>query len=106
MKRILVISPSGEVYDHDNVRWYNHANVQANIDHYHNIGDAFVFDSSLKLLNFSKLEPLKIRTPTDADIDEAMRIAQQFLRRHWQRRPVLMRGAALGAGFLWLLWNR
>lgn len=69
MKRILVISPSGEVYDHDNVRWYNHANVQANIDHYHNIGDAFVFDSSLKLLNFSKLEPLKIRTPTDADID-------------------------------------
>ena len=23
--------------------------------------------------------------------------AQQFLRRHWQRRPVLMRGAALGA---------
>lgn len=69
MKRILVISPSGEVYDHDNVRWYNHANVQANIDHYHNIGDAFVFDSSLKLLNFSNLEPLKIRTPTDADID-------------------------------------
>ncbi len=69
MKRILVISPSGEVYDHDNVRWYNHTNVQANIEHYHNIGDAFVFDSSLKLLNFSKLEPLKIRTPTDADID-------------------------------------
>jgi hypothetical protein len=69
VKRILVMSPSGEVYDHDNVRWYQHTNVQANIEHYHNIGDAFVFDSSLKLLNFSQLEPLKIRTPTDADID-------------------------------------
>lgn len=69
MKRILVISPSGEVYDHDNVRWYNHTDIQASIDHYHNIGDAFVYDSSLKLLNFTKLEPLKIRTPTDADID-------------------------------------
>ncbi len=69
MKKILVISPSGEVYDHDCVRWYNHTNIQANIDHYHNIGDAFVFDSSLKLLNYGQLEPLKIRTPTDADID-------------------------------------
>jgi hypothetical protein len=69
MKKILVISPSGEVYDHDCVRWYNHTNIQASIDHYHNIGDAFVFDSSLKLLNFDVLEPLKIRTPTDADID-------------------------------------
>jgi hypothetical protein len=27
---------------------------QSHIDHYHNIGDAFVFDSSLKLLNFEK----------------------------------------------------
>jgi hypothetical protein len=69
MKRILVISPSGEVYDHDCVCWYDHKNVQANLHHYHNIGDAFVFDSSLKLLNFSALEPLKIRQPTDADID-------------------------------------
>ncbi len=69
MKRVLVISPSGEVYDHDNVRWYNHTDVQGSIDHYHNIGDAFVFDSSLKLMRFGKLEPLKIRNPTDADID-------------------------------------
>lgn len=69
MKNILVMSPSGEVYDHDNVRWYNHSDVQGSLHHYHNIGDAFVFDSSLKLLEFNRLEPLKIRTPTDADID-------------------------------------
>jgi hypothetical protein len=69
MKRVLVISPSGEVYDHDNVRWYNHTDVQGSIEHYHNIGDAFVFDSSLKLMRFAKLEALKIRNPTDADID-------------------------------------
>lgn len=69
MKKILVISPSGEVYDHDCVRWYNHTDVQGSLEHYHNIGDAFVFDSSLKLLNYDRLEPLKIRTPTDADID-------------------------------------
>jgi hypothetical protein len=69
MKRILVISPSGEVYDHDNVRWYRHTDIQRSINHYHNIGDAFVFDSSLKLLNFNRLAPLNIREPTDAEID-------------------------------------
>jgi hypothetical protein len=69
MKRVLVMSPSGEVYDHDNVRWYNHTDVQRSLHHYHNIGDAFVFDSSLKLLQFSALKELKIRTPTDSDID-------------------------------------
>ncbi|HEX6979886.1 MAG TPA: polysaccharide pyruvyl transferase family protein, partial [Alphaproteobacteria bacterium] len=69
MARVLVMIPSGEVYDHDCVRWYNYANVQANLEHYHNIGDAFVFDSSLKLLNFETLDVLKIRSATQADID-------------------------------------
>ncbi|MPR10439.1 polysaccharide pyruvyl transferase family protein [Microvirga tunisiensis] len=69
MKRILVISPSGEVYDHDNVRWYNYRDVQKSLNHYHNIGDAFVFDSSLKLLNFDRLDALEIAKPDFKDID-------------------------------------
>lgn len=69
MARILVISPSGEVYDHDNVRWYKHSQLQSHINHYHNIGDAFVFDSSLKLLNFEKLEELPITSVDEAVID-------------------------------------
>ena len=69
MKSILVISPSGEVYDHDNVRWYNYRDIQRSISHYHNIGDAFVFDSSLKLLNYDKLDALEIAKPDFKDID-------------------------------------
>lgn len=46
MARALVMIPAGEVYDHDNVRWYRHTDVQGSINHYHNIGDAFVFESS------------------------------------------------------------
>lgn len=69
MTNILVMIPSGEVYDHDCVRWYNHTNVQANLDHYHNIGDAFVFDSSLKLLNFDRIDVLRIREVRQQDID-------------------------------------
>lgn len=69
MKRILVISPSGEVYNHDNVRWYRHKEIQRSINHYHNIGDAFVFDSSLKLLNYDKLDALEIANPDLSQID-------------------------------------
>lgn len=71
MARILVISPSGEVYDHDNVRWYDYANLAEHIDHYHNIGDAFVFDSSLKLLNFDQLDVLPIEQVDATAIDLA-----------------------------------
>jgi hypothetical protein len=69
VKRILVISPSGEVYNHDNVRWYRHKEIQRSINHYHNIGDAFVFDSSLKLLNYDKLDALEIANPDLTQID-------------------------------------
>ncbi len=69
MRNILVISPSGEVYNHDCVRWYSRSSFANNPDHYHNIGDAFVFDSSLKLLKFDQIEAVNIRDPSDADID-------------------------------------
>ncbi len=69
MAKILVMIPSGEVYDHDNVRWYNYKDIQRSIGHYHNIGDAFVYDSSLKLMNYDKLGVLPIASPKMEDID-------------------------------------
>ncbi len=69
MTKILVISPSGEVYDHDCVRWYSHLSFAKAPDHYHNIGDAFVYDSSLKLLNYKALDGINIRNPSDADVE-------------------------------------
>ncbi|MBT5050495.1 MAG: polysaccharide pyruvyl transferase family protein [Rhodospirillaceae bacterium] len=70
MTRILVMIPSGEVYDHDCVRWYQASDIQRSIDHYHNIGDAFVFDSSLKLLDFDHLGVIEIRECDPAKIDQ------------------------------------
>jgi hypothetical protein len=69
MTKILVISPSGEVYEHDCVRWYRRSSFAIAPDHYHNIGDAFVYDSSLKLLRYESLDGINIRNPSDADID-------------------------------------
>ena len=69
MTAVLVMIPAGEVYDHDCVRWYNHRNVQRSINHYHNIGDAFVHDSSLKLLNYQRMEVLGIENVVPEEID-------------------------------------
>jgi hypothetical protein len=60
---------SGEVYDHDQVRWYGCHNVQQHIRHYHNIGDAFVYDSSLKLLKYEGIKGVELVEPKQADID-------------------------------------
>lgn len=67
MPRILVISPSGLVYNRDCVRWYRE--TLSSLDHYHNIGDAFVFDSSLKLLDFEHLDDCDIRNVEQKNID-------------------------------------
>jgi hypothetical protein len=69
MARILVMIPAGEVYDHDSVRWYQAWDVQRSIEHYHNIGDAFVYDSSLKLLDFDEIAALEIRKLDARKID-------------------------------------
>jgi hypothetical protein len=69
MTKILAMFPSGEVHDRDCVRWYSDLGFATHPDHYHNIGDAFVYDSSLKLMRFEELRDLKISNPSDADID-------------------------------------
>ena len=69
MRKILVMIPAGEIYDHDCVRWYRGADAQEWIDHYHNIGDAFVHDSSMKLLDYDAISVLDIRTADPAEID-------------------------------------
>jgi hypothetical protein len=72
--RALVIYPAGEVYEHDKVRWYRMP-MEKLLAEYFNIGDMIVFDSTLKLLRYAHLEPMKIMSPTEADIE---RYASEF----------------------------
>lgn len=60
MRKILVLIPSGEIYHHDCVRAYNHDQVAVTLDRYYNLGDLFVFDSSLKLLQYDVIETMVI----------------------------------------------
>ena len=99
MTKILVISPSGEVYDHDCVRWYKELGFATHPDHYHNIGDAFVYDSSLKLLHFESIAGANIRDASDADIERYnSEFAFAFLRgsnylheeMDWENAPTIL----------------
>lgn len=69
MRKILVMIPAGEIYDHDCVRWYGSHDNHNDIESYHNIGDAFVHDSSLKLLDYDSVSVLDISDVNQADIN-------------------------------------
>ncbi|HVY19755.1 MAG TPA: polysaccharide pyruvyl transferase family protein [Bauldia sp.] len=56
--RIGVISPAGRVVNHDEVLTYAHGDPEKSIRQFMNIGDSFVYDSSLKILDFSELVPI------------------------------------------------
>ena len=71
MRKILVMIPAGEVYDHDCTRWYHWDDRQQTIAHYHNIGDSFVFDSSLKLLDYDHVQAVNIREVNEKLIAKA-----------------------------------
>lgn len=73
-KRGLVIYPAGEIHEHDRVRWYR-APFERVLGDYFNTGDMVVFDSTLKLLDYADVEPMKIMNPTEADIE---RYASEF----------------------------
>lgn len=91
-RRILVISPAGRTYEHDNVQWYDFPQSRISGE-YFNIGDMVVYDSTLKILNYSTMSDMKIRDPSPADIefyrtfDYIIVRASNFIHNHmnWER---------------------
>jgi len=53
LKPVAFAFPAGEIVGRDNVRWYGSEDPSSSLFHYHNIGDSFVYDSSLKIVNAS-----------------------------------------------------
>jgi Polysaccharide pyruvyl transferase len=50
-KPVAFVLPAGEVSGRDSVRWYGSEDPGKSLFHYHNIGDSFVYDSSLKIID-------------------------------------------------------
>ena len=66
--RALVISPSGRVHNHDCVKWYEQSQKQIE-ENYFNIGDMVVFDSTLKMLDFSEIRGMVISSPPRHEVE-------------------------------------
>jgi len=66
--RILVLSPAGVAYDHDKVQV--RPQPQESLEsRYFNIGDMVVYDSTLKLLDYEKVEGMEISDISDPLIE-------------------------------------
>lgn len=66
-KKVLVLIPAGDRYEHDKVRAYQKP-LKEMISTYTNTGDFTVYDSSLKLLSFKEVRPAKLQA-TDKDLE-------------------------------------
>ena len=68
IKKILVLSPAGRVYQHDRVEWFPQPFSRIKT-HYFNIGDMVVHDATLQLLQFSEVEGMVIERIDERLID-------------------------------------
>jgi hypothetical protein len=69
-KGVAFAIPAGQVHGRDDVSWYEADQVEKNLFHYHNIGDSFVYDSSLKVLEATGFTTLPIAKINDAVIEQ------------------------------------
>jgi hypothetical protein len=69
-RKIVALIPAGEVSGRDTVRWYAHDDpVKDQKDNY-NAGDMFVYEASLRLLDYEQLEVVPLYSDlSDYDID-------------------------------------
>jgi len=65
---VLVISPAGQIYNHDRVRWYDLPETRIR-NEYFNIGDMVVYDSTLKLMDYGTAQEMRISSPTEDDLE-------------------------------------
>lgn len=70
-RTIIALIPAGEVYHHDRVRMVNGDDPAKDVWHQYNSGDMFVYEASLRLLEFDRLITIPTNaTLTDTQIDQ------------------------------------
>jgi hypothetical protein len=69
MARVLVMKPAGKFTAGQGVASRHVGAPDESIKHFYNIGDLYVYDSSLRLLEHETVEPLDIANVTDAQIE-------------------------------------
>ncbi|MFH1557568.1 MAG: polysaccharide pyruvyl transferase family protein, partial [Pseudomonadota bacterium] len=81
--RIGVLMPAGRVVEHDRVRTHTHGDPQKATTLFTNIGDCFVFESSLRILDYVEVQPIyasETTVPSEAYIEKLNELDFIFLR--------------------------
>jgi polysaccharide pyruvyl transferase WcaK-like protein len=81
--RIGVIGPAGRVINRDEVVTWSYGHPERSLKSFTNIGDCFVYDSSLKIMDFSELVPItasETQPPTPEQIEAWNQLDFIFLR--------------------------
>ena len=69
MARVLVMKPAGELSRDQGVVSHHAASPENSVKHFYNIGDLYVYDSSLRILQHDTVESLDINTVSDERIE-------------------------------------
>ena len=69
MARVLVMKPAGELSRDQGVVSHHAASPENSVKHFYNIGDLYVYDSSLRILQHDTVESLDISTVSDERIE-------------------------------------
>lgn len=69
MARVLVMKPAGEFAPGQGVVSHHVGAPDRSVKHFYNIGDLYVYDSSLRLIDHETVEPLDIVNVTDEKIE-------------------------------------
>lgn len=81
--RIGVLMPAGKVVDHDRVVTHTYGDPEKATKLFTNIGDCFVFESSLRILDYAEVQPIyagENTVPTDAYVEKLNQLDFLFLR--------------------------
>lgn len=69
MARVLVMKPAGELSRDQGVVSHHATSPENSVKHFYNIGDLYVYDSSLRILQHDTVESLDINTVSDERIE-------------------------------------
>jgi hypothetical protein len=69
MARVLVMKPAGELSPNQGVVSHHVDTPEDSVKHFYNIGDLYVYDSSLRILQHDTVESLDINTVSDERIE-------------------------------------
>jgi hypothetical protein len=77
-RKIVALIPAGEVHDKTSVRAWSHADPARDVQQRYNAGDMFVYEASLRLLDFDEMEAIPLQSDWDQRTIDRLNAEAQY----------------------------